>query len=131
MSTETFLVRTMSDTVGTDIQRVFTITHEVLPRYGLAPLTFEPLRKIADGPFDLFLIPLIFAKEYQKEHNYAAGMGRIWRADARVKGICFSTTSSKRRIFPRDPAPPHPLRALTDRPVGSTRPGSALERKCQ
>jgi phosphoglycolate phosphatase-like HAD superfamily hydrolase len=27
------------------------------------------LRKIADGPFDLFLIPLIFAKEYQNDRN--------------------------------------------------------------
>ena len=40
MSVETFLVRTMSDTVETDIQRVFTIANELLPRYALAPLTF-------------------------------------------------------------------------------------------
>lgn len=64
MNAETLLVRTMSDTVETDIQRVFTIANEILPRYNMAPLSFEQLRKIADGPFDLFLIPLIFAKEF-------------------------------------------------------------------
>jgi phosphoglycolate phosphatase-like HAD superfamily hydrolase len=69
MSTQTFLVRTMSDTVETDIQRVLTICNEILPRYGLHPLSFEQLRKIADGPFDLFLIPLIFAREYQGDRN--------------------------------------------------------------
>ena len=69
MATETFLVRTMSDTVETDIQRVFTIANEILPRYEMPPLTFTQLRKIADGPFDLFLIPLIFVKEYQQDHN--------------------------------------------------------------
>jgi phosphoglycolate phosphatase-like HAD superfamily hydrolase len=69
MSMETFLVRTMSDTVETDIQRVFTITNEILPRYEMPTLSFAELRKIADGPFDLFLIPLIFAKEYQKDRN--------------------------------------------------------------
>jgi phosphoglycolate phosphatase-like HAD superfamily hydrolase len=59
----------MSDTVETDIQRVFTIANEILPRYELAPLSFEELRKIADGPFDLFLIPLIFAKEFAIDRN--------------------------------------------------------------
>ncbi len=67
MNTETFLVRTMSDTVETDIVRVFTIANEILPRYNLNPLTFGQLRKIADGPFDLFLIPLIFAQEFAKD----------------------------------------------------------------
>jgi phosphoglycolate phosphatase-like HAD superfamily hydrolase len=66
---ETFLVRTMSDTVETDIQRVFTIANEILPRYEMPLISFAELRKIADGPFDLFLIPLIFAKEYQKDHS--------------------------------------------------------------
>lgn len=56
----------MSDTVETDIQRVYLIQSELLPRYGIKPLTFEQLRKIADGPFDLFLIPLIFEDEYRK-----------------------------------------------------------------
>ena len=65
MSVPTFLVRTMSDTVETDIQRVFVITNELLPRYEMPPLGFAQLRKIADGPFDLFLIPVIFAREYQ------------------------------------------------------------------
>ena len=69
MSIETFLVRTMSDTVETDIQRVFTIANEILPRYEMPPLSFPELRRIADGPFDLFLIPLIFAKEYQKDRT--------------------------------------------------------------
>jgi len=66
---ETFLVRTMSDTVETDIQRVFIIANEILPRYEMPPLSFAELRRIADGPFDLFLIPLIFAKEYQKDRT--------------------------------------------------------------
>jgi phosphoglycolate phosphatase-like HAD superfamily hydrolase len=69
MVTETFLVRTMSDTVETDIQRVLTITTEILPRYRMHPLRFEQLRKIADGPFDLFLIPLIFPEEYRADPN--------------------------------------------------------------
>jgi phosphoglycolate phosphatase-like HAD superfamily hydrolase len=66
MSIDTFLVRTMSDTVETDIQRVLTIANEILPRYEMPPLSLTQLRKMADGPFDLFLIPFIFAKEYQK-----------------------------------------------------------------
>src|SRR5215204_40673 len=69
MAVETFLVRTMSDTVETDIERVLVITNEILPRYNLAPLTFEQLRKVADGPFDLFLIPHVFAAEYAKDRN--------------------------------------------------------------
>jgi phosphoglycolate phosphatase-like HAD superfamily hydrolase len=50
MPAETFLIRTMSDTVETDIRRVHVIANEVLARYGMAPLTFEQLRQIADGP---------------------------------------------------------------------------------
>ena len=69
MAIETFLLRTMSDTVETDIQRVLTIANELLPRYNLSGLSFERLRKIADGPFDLFLIPLIFAKEYAMDSS--------------------------------------------------------------
>lgn len=69
MAVETYLLRTMSDTVETDIRRVLTITNEILPRYNLPPLTFEKLRKIADGPFDLFLIPLIFPQEYEADRN--------------------------------------------------------------
>jgi phosphoglycolate phosphatase-like HAD superfamily hydrolase len=69
MNTETFLVRTMSDTVETDIQRVLIIANEILPRYEMPLLSLAELRKIADGPFDLFLIPLIFAKEYQKDRT--------------------------------------------------------------
>ncbi len=71
MAVETFLVRTMSDTVETDIQRVHVIANEILPRYNLPTLKFEQLRKIADGPFDLFLIPLIFAKEHERDRTLA------------------------------------------------------------
>ena len=69
MAVETFLVRTMSDTAETDIQRVHVIANEILPRYGKPTLTFEQLRKVADGPFDLFLIPLIWADEFEKDRN--------------------------------------------------------------
>ena len=44
MAAETFLVRTMSDTVETDIQRVHVIANELLARYNLPPLE---LRKAA------------------------------------------------------------------------------------
>jgi phosphoglycolate phosphatase-like HAD superfamily hydrolase len=63
------LVRTMSDTVETDIQRVFIIANEIFGRYGIPPLSFEQLRRVADGPFDLFLIPLIFAKEFERDRS--------------------------------------------------------------
>jgi phosphoglycolate phosphatase-like HAD superfamily hydrolase len=69
MAMETFLLRTMSDTVETDVQRVLTIANELLPRYNLPPLTLDQLRKIADGPFDLFLIPLLFAEEYAQDRS--------------------------------------------------------------
>ena len=69
MAIDTYLMRTMSDTVETDIQRVLTIANELLPRYNLPALSFERLRKIADGPFDLFLVPLIFAEEYEKDRS--------------------------------------------------------------
>jgi phosphoglycolate phosphatase-like HAD superfamily hydrolase len=67
MNAETLLVRTMSDTVETDIQRVFTIANELFACYGMPSLSFEQLRKVADGPFDLFLIPLIFAKQFERD----------------------------------------------------------------
>ena len=69
MTAETFLVRTMSDTVETDIRRVHVIANEILTRYGIGPVTFEQLRQIADGPFDLFLIPMIFAAEYRQDSS--------------------------------------------------------------
>src|SRR6185312_1161688 len=69
MTAETFLIRTMSDTVETDIRRVHVIANEVLARYGIAPLTFEQLSQIADGPFDLFLIPVVFAAEYRQNQS--------------------------------------------------------------
>jgi phosphoglycolate phosphatase-like HAD superfamily hydrolase len=55
----------MSDTVETDIRRIHVIANEVLPKYDKRPLSFEELRKVADGPFDLFLIPLVFESEYR------------------------------------------------------------------
>jgi phosphoglycolate phosphatase-like HAD superfamily hydrolase len=76
MNTETFLVRTMSDTVESDIHRVLTISNEILPRYNVAPLSFEQLRKIADGPFDLFLIPLIFAEEFARDRSLPFNEGK-------------------------------------------------------
>lgn len=67
MPDNTILARTMSDTVETDIRRVHTIANEVLPRYDKPALSFEALRKVADGPFDLFLIPLVFESEYKND----------------------------------------------------------------
>ncbi len=69
MTTQRYLVRTMSDTVETDIRRVHVIASEVLARYKKEPLSFEQLRKIADGPFDLFLIPMIFEDDCRKNPN--------------------------------------------------------------
>ncbi|HWP56629.1 MAG TPA: hypothetical protein VNL14_01940 [Candidatus Acidoferrales bacterium] len=69
MSAPTYLLRTMSDTVETDIERVHVIANEVLARYGKEPLSWEALRKIADGPFDLFLIPLVFQDEFAADRN--------------------------------------------------------------
>jgi phosphoglycolate phosphatase-like HAD superfamily hydrolase len=67
MPTSTILARTMSDTVESDIRRVHVIANEILPRYKKQPLSFERLRKIADGPFDLFLIPLVFESDYRND----------------------------------------------------------------
>jgi phosphoglycolate phosphatase-like HAD superfamily hydrolase len=67
MSPMTYLVRTMSDTVETDIRRVHIIASEILSRYHKSPLSFDELRKITDGPFDLFLIPVIFEKDYERD----------------------------------------------------------------
>jgi phosphoglycolate phosphatase-like HAD superfamily hydrolase len=61
----------MSDTVETDIRRVHVIANEILPRYGMPPLSFEQLRQIADGPFDLFLIPHIWSQEYALDRHLA------------------------------------------------------------
>lgn len=69
MQRERYLVRTMSDTVETDIRRVYVIANEVLGRYRKEPLSFEQLRKVADGPFDLFLIPLVFGDDCRKNPN--------------------------------------------------------------
>lgn len=63
----TILARTMSDTVESDIKRVHVIANEILPLYKKPTLTFEQLRKLADGPFDLFLIPLVFSEDYKKD----------------------------------------------------------------
>ena len=88
MAVETFLVRTMSDTVETDIQRVQVIANEILPRYNLPQLSFEQLRKIADGPFDLFLIPRIFAREYEGDRNLAFNEGK--RAEIRRHALAIA-----------------------------------------
>jgi len=69
MERQIFLLRTMSDTVETDIHRVHVIANEVLSRYRKAALTWEELRKIADGPFDLFLIPLVFRDEFAADFH--------------------------------------------------------------
>jgi phosphoglycolate phosphatase-like HAD superfamily hydrolase len=69
MDNATYLFRTMSDTVETDIARVHVVANEILSRYGRPPLSFAELRKIADGPFDLFLIPLIFPEEFARDRN--------------------------------------------------------------
>src|SRR4030095_5910481 len=87
MAVETFLVRTMSDTVETDIQRVHVIANEILPRYNLPVLSFEQLRKIADGPFDLFLIPHIFARDYESDRNLAFNEGK--RAEIRRHALAI------------------------------------------
>lgn len=63
----TLLLRTMSDTVETDIRRVLVIANEILPHYRKKPLSFEQLRKVADGPFDLFLIPLVFEADCRRD----------------------------------------------------------------
>ncbi|MEE9145676.1 MAG: HAD hydrolase-like protein [Candidatus Binatia bacterium] len=68
-SSQNYLVRTMSDTVETDIQRVHVISNKVLECYGKDTLTFEQLRKIAEGPFDLFLIPIVFEEDYRHNRN--------------------------------------------------------------
>ena len=88
MAAETFLVRTMSDTVETDIRRVHVIVNEILPRYGMAALAFEQLRKIADGPFDLFLIPLLFAKEYEGDRNLPFNEGK--RVEIRRQALAIA-----------------------------------------
>lgn len=97
MATETFLVRTMSDTVETDIQRVFTIANEILPRYGLESLTFQRLRKIADGPFDLFLIPLIFPQEHRKDP------GLIFNEEKRAEIRAHALEIARKHRFDADP----------------------------
>ena len=76
MERQIFLLRTMSDTVETDIHRVHVIANEVLSRYRKTALTWEELRKIADGPFDLFLIPLIFRDEFAADCHLAFNEAR-------------------------------------------------------
>ena len=108
MAIETFLMRTMSDTVETDIQRVLTIANEILSRYELPGLSLQRLRKIADGPFDLFLIPLIFANEYQQDRSLSFNETKLRRNTA--------TTSSRRILFP----------ALRNRCKRPRKPGSEI-----
>ncbi len=78
------LVRTMSDTIETDIHRVHVIANEILPRYHKPGLSFEALRKVADGPFDFFLAPLLFAEDYARDPSiiYNEGVRREIRGHA-------------------------------------------------
>lgn len=78
------LIRTMSDTIETDIHRVHVIANEILPRYHKPKLSFEELRKVADGPFDFFLAPILFAEDYQRDPSiiYNEGVRREIRGHA-------------------------------------------------
>lgn len=78
------LVRTMSDTIETDIHRVHVIANETLPRYRKPELSFEELRKVADGPFDFFLAPLLFPEDYRRDPGiiYNEGVRREIRGHA-------------------------------------------------
>jgi len=82
--TKKCLLRTMSDTIETDIHRVHVIANEILPRYHKPQLSFEELRKVADGPFDFFLAPIVFAEEYRRDPNiiYNEGVRREIRGHA-------------------------------------------------
>ncbi len=74
----------MSDTIETDIHRVHVIANEILPRYHKPELSFEELRKVADGPFDFFLAPILFAEDYARDPNiiYNEGVRREIRGHA-------------------------------------------------
>ena len=78
------LIRTMSDTIETDIHRVHLIANEILPRYDKPKLSFEELRKVADGPFDFFLAPILFAEDYARDPSiiYNEGVRREVRGHA-------------------------------------------------
>ena len=78
------LIRTMSDTIETDIHRVHTIANEILPRYHKPKLSFAELRKVADGPFDFFLAPILFEEDYRRDPNiiYNEGVRREIRGHA-------------------------------------------------
>ncbi len=78
------LIRTMSDTIETDIHRVHIIANEILPRYHKPKLSFEELRKVADGPFDFFLAPILFEEDYRRDPSiiYNEGVRREIRGHA-------------------------------------------------
>ena len=78
------LIRTMSDTIETDIHRVHLIANEILPRYHKPELSFDELRKVADGPFDFFLAPILFAEDYARDPSiiYNEGVRREIRGHA-------------------------------------------------
>ena len=78
------LIRTMSDTIETDIHRVHIIANEILPRYDKPKLSFDELRKVADGPFDFFLAPILFAEDYARDPSmiYNEGVRREIRGHA-------------------------------------------------
>ena len=74
----------MSDTIETDIHRVHIIANEILPRYHKPKLSFEELRKVADGPFDFFLAPILFEEDYLRDPSiiYNEGVRREIRGHA-------------------------------------------------
>lgn len=78
------LLRTMSDTIETDIHRVHVIANEILRRYHKPELSREELRKVADGPFDFFLAPILFAEDCRRDPSliYNEGVRREIRGHA-------------------------------------------------
>lgn len=62
------LFPTIFDTVESDIQCIRMMANEFF-LYGMRLLTFERLTKVADPPFDLFFIPLIFAEECETNRD--------------------------------------------------------------
>lgn len=91
------LVRTMSDTVETDIRRVYVICNEALELFHKAQLSFDELRRIADGPLDLFMIPLAFPEKYESDPDI------IYDEALRKKLRDILIEAAKRRGYDRNP----------------------------
>ena len=115
------------DAVETDIQRVFTIANEILPRYEMPLISFAELRKIADGPFDLFYFADL-CQRVSKDHSlpfneakrvevrtHALEIARKRRFDVKppdfISGIEESLKSTTRR-WPPQRAHDHRRQAL-------------------